>query len=157
MTNEHPSDGAIPQKLTLPSIRVDCSAFQAGLPADEWTRGTFTVNKITRPPIKVDCSRWTGIPGLWLEIRLDGKTKSEESDPAIAPPLLDAARSLDPELNLVADAARSRREGNSYILALTPTADLDDLEERLAKLIGRARSLSVGGVRVTSAALCWAA
>lgn len=150
-----PFDGPIPKKISLPPQAVDCSAFMAGLPPEEWTRGTFVNRKISHPPIKVDCSRWTGEPAIWLEVSLSHKAAGAAL-PSSAP-FLDAARTLAPELNLVADAGRTRRDGDTFILALTPTAALDDIEERLTQLIRQARSLSVGGARVTSAALCWAA
>lgn len=131
----------------VPGSTTDCGAWDTddGKP---WSTGHAVNAVLAQHGAGTRCAEWPD--PIWLELRIDDTA-------ANAPPLLDAARSLAPELNLVADAARSRREGNSYILALAPTADLDDLEERLAKLIGQARLLSVGGVRVTSAALCWAA
>lgn len=131
----------------VPGSTTDCGAWDTD-DSKRWSSGRAVNAVHAQRGAGTRCTDWPD--PIWLELRLDDA-------PANALHLLDAARALAPELNLVADAARSRRDGDSYILALAPTADIDDLEERLAKLIGQARSLSVDGVRVVTAALCWAA
>lgn len=141
--------------IGAPGSTTDCSDWESDLAADRWSMGHSTNAASGVPGSSTDSEAWETTDDIWMEVRL-ADTPAGAALPSSAP-FLDAARTLAPELNLVADAGRTRRDGDTFILALTPTAALDDIEERLTQLIRQARSLSVGGARVTSAALCWAA
>ena len=130
----------------IPSVRTDCSTWDADIPADQWT--TCKLIPATTP-VAPPTTPWTNRDAVpaWLELVVAFAPGSpplhavEQANRAIG--LLQAVARLS------YDAARSHPEGETFVIALVPTERATE-----AQMASLAASLPPGSppVRVARAA-----
>ena len=132
--------------IALPPVQVDASGWDSDNPADQWAMGHAAPRIDPVPPRKVDCANWDTGPA-WLELVVAFVPGSpplhafEQANRAIG--LLQAGARLS------YDAARSRPEGEAFVIALVPMERATE-----AQMASLAASLPPGSppVRVARAA-----
>ena len=144
--DERPLAKLINAATPIPTVRIDCSSWDADIPADQWTVGKLIP---VATPVVPPTPPWTNrdVGPAWLELVVAFAPGSpplhavEQANRAIG--LLQASARLS------YDAARSHPEGETFVIALVPTERATE-----AQMASLAASLPPGfpPVRVARAA-----
>lgn len=120
----------------LPAVEIDCSGWEADIPADQWSEGRLENAAKALPAVVVDCSEWDRDPAVWLEVTVSFADDADVAAlVALSKRLVEALQATAPDLGLVYDERLSRVAGEDVVIALTPTTNPAAVEERLAGLI----------------------
>ena len=126
----------------IPGTTTDCSGWESHIPADQWSAGQSIKAAKQIPGTSTDCSKW-GLPApVWLAVQVTYKVDTPKEVVAKHTfALIEKLQSLAPELGLQYDESRSREytHERSVVVAVSPTAVVPDLEERLYALLPKVR------------------
>lgn len=134
------------QYVSRPMVEVDCSDWESDIPAEAWSHGPLINLVENLPVVDVDGSSWVEFPDekSWVELTLRYPEPADQADrqviQSLATRMIEAIAAAAPELRLVYDMERSRRDGDRLVIALATTAS--DAESRLVEIATRVRQVA---------------
>lgn len=126
----------------IPGTTTDCSGWGSHVPVDGWSHGKSIAGAQQIPGTTADCSKWGQTSSVWLAVLVTyTKDTPKEVVAKHTLALIEKLQALAPDLGLEYDEARSREytHERSVVVAVSPTANVPDLEERLYALLPKVR------------------
>ena len=139
----------------VPGSVTDCSGWEADVPEHLWSVGDCVKAARGVRGAVTDCAMWEGKSPVWVVVKIaylaDAATIAKHTSR-----LVEVMRSLAPELGLVYDPGRSDElaEDHNAHIAVSPTVQVANLEEKLWRLLESVRKADVR-VPITGLSLEW--
>ncbi len=126
----------------IPGTTTDCSGWAPHIPTTQWSRGKSIDGAIPIPGTITDCSKWAEPSPVWIAVEVTYAVDTPKDVVARHTfALIAKLRALAPDLGLEYDESRSSESAHerSMVVAISPTAVIPDLEERLYALLPMVR------------------